>query len=141
MFFVFNSIPHRYKTQEMCDSVVSEVPFLIAYCLDKYKTQRMCDEAVDDCLAAVKLIHDWFFTIKMIKELFTALYADENILCFREDSGVVVFSCNEMGILNIDPKNIHLDNNFDEDDPDTIILIRISAWHIKFEKRNKLRKQ
>ena len=44
-----------------CVSVASEDPFLIAYCLDKYKTQRMCDKAVDDCLAAVKLVHDWFF--------------------------------------------------------------------------------
>ena len=31
------------KTQEMCDRVVSEDPFLIVYCLDKYKTQRRCD--------------------------------------------------------------------------------------------------
>ena len=30
----------------------------------------------------------------MIKELYTALYADENILYFNEDSSNVVFSCN-----------------------------------------------
>ena len=30
-----------------------------------------------------------------------------------------------MGILNIDLNNISLDNNFDEDDPDTIIVIRL----------------
>ena len=40
----------------------------------------MCDEAADDSLAAFKLIPDWFGTSKMIKKLFTALYADENIL-------------------------------------------------------------
>ena len=33
-----------------------------------------------------------------------------------------------MCILN----NINLDNNIDEDDPDTIILVRCLAWHIKF---------
>ena len=38
-----------------------------------------------------------------------------------------------MGILNINIDNINLDNNFDEDDPDAIILIRLSAWHTKFE--------
>ena len=38
----------------------------------------------------------------MIKKLYTALYGDENILYFDKDSGNVVFSCNEMGILNID---------------------------------------
>ena len=42
------------------------------------------------------------------------------IFYFNEDSGNVVFSFNEMGILNIDLNNINLDNNFDEDDPDTI---------------------
>ena len=51
-----------------------------------------------------------------------------------------LFSCNEMGILNIDLNNINLDNNFDEDDSDNIILIRLLAWHIKFEKCKALRK-
>ena len=32
-----------------------------------------------------------------------------------------------MGILNIDLNNINLDNNFDEDDPDAIILIKLLA--------------
>ena len=68
------------------------------------------------------------------------MYADENTLCFNEGSGNVVFSCNEMGILNIGLNNINLDNNFDEDYPDTIILIRLLAWHIKFEKRKTLKK-
>ena len=42
-----------------------------------------------------------------------------------------------MGILSIDLNNI---NNFDKDDPETIILIRLLIWHIKFEKRKALRK-
>ena len=66
----------------MSGKVVSEDPFLIVYCPDKYKTQRMCDEAVDDSLATFRLIPDWFVTSKIIKELYTALYADENILYF-----------------------------------------------------------
>ena len=73
----------------------------------------------------------------MIKKLFAALYSDENILCFTEDSDNVTFSCNGMGILNIDFKNINLDNNFDEDDPDTIILIRLLTWHLKNAKNLK----
>ena len=127
MFFIFVFILDGYKTQEMCDRVVFEDPFLVVCCPGKYITQEMCDEAVDDSLATLKLIPDWFVTSKIIKELFTALYADENALYFNEDSGNVIFSCNEMGI--------NLDNNFDEDDPDTIILIRLLDWHIKFEKR------
>ena len=90
----------------------------------------MCDEAVNDSLAAFKLVPDWFVTSKTIKKLFTALYADENILCFNEDSGNVVFFCNEMGILIIDLNNMKLDNNFYEDDSDTIILVRLLIWHI-----------
>ena len=35
-----------------------------------------------------------------------------------------------MDILNINLNNINLDNNFDEDDPHTIILIRLLAWHV-----------
>ena len=70
------------------------------------------------------------------------MYADENILYFNEDSSNVVFNCNGMGILNIDLKNINLnDINYEEDDPDTIILIRPLAWYIKFEKRKTLKKE
>ena len=36
----------------------------------------------------------------------------------------VTFSCNEMGILRVNLNNINLDNNFDEDDPDTTVPIR-----------------
>ena len=94
----------------------------------------MCDEAVDGSLAALKLIPDWFVASKMIKKFYTALQADENILHFNEDSGNIIFSCNKMGILDIDLNNINLDNNFDEDDADTILLVRLLAWLIKFEK-------
>ena len=58
-------------------TVVSEDPFLIVHSPDKYITQRMCDKAVDDSLAALKLIPDWFVTSKMIKKLYTVLYADK----------------------------------------------------------------
>ena len=59
----------------------------------------------------------------MIKKLYTALYADENIIYFKENFGNVVFSCNEMGILCTDLSNINLDNNFDVDNPKTFIFI------------------
>ena len=94
---------------------------------DKYITQKMCNEAVDDSLATLKLIPNWFVTSKIIKRPFTALYADENIIYFNEDSGNLVFKCNGMGIFNIVFNKINLDNDFNEDDPDTIIIIRIFA--------------
>ena len=87
----------------------------------------MCDEVIDVSLAALKLIPS-----KMTKKLYTALCVDENILHLNEDSGNVVFSCNEMDIFNIDLNNINLDS---------IILIRLLAWHIKFEKCKALKKR
>ena len=37
-----------------------------------------------------------------------------------------------MGILRIDLNNLRLDNNFNEFDPDTIILVKLLACHIRF---------
>ena len=62
----------------------------------------------------------------MIKNIFTVLYADENIIYFNEDSGNVVFSCNEISFPNIALNDINLDDtNYEEDDPDIIILVRL----------------
>ena len=85
----------------------------------------MCVEAVDDSLAALKLIPDFFVTCKIIQKLYTALYTDKNILYFNEDSGNVTFCCNEISNLTINLNNINPDNNFDEDDSDTVTLIRL----------------
>ena len=70
--FVFDSIPDKYKTQEICNLAVSLYFPFIVYCPCKYITQEMWDEAVNDSLAALKLIPDWFITSEMIKKLFTA---------------------------------------------------------------------
>ena len=51
------------------------------------------------------------------------------------------FFCNGMRILNIDRNNVNLDNNFDEDYSDTIVLIRLLAWHIRFEKCKAFKKE
>ena len=102
----------------------------------------MCDEAVDDSLAALKFIPDWFVASKMIKKLFIALYADQTIIYFTENSGDVIFSCYEMGILSIDLNSINLDDsNYDEDDLEIIIHVRFLAWHSKFVKRKALKKE
>ena len=51
-----------------------------------------------------------------------------------------------MGILSVDYNNIDLDDanyddtNYDEDDSETILRVRLLAWHIKFEKRKALKK-
>ena len=105
----WNLFLNTIRLKEMRYRAVSEDPFLIVYCRGKHVTQKMCDEAVDDCLPALTFIPDWFVTSKIIKKLFTALHANENILQFIEDSGNVVFISNELGILNI-VLNIILNN-------------------------------
>ena len=62
----------------------------------------------------------------MINKPFTALYTDENIFYFNEDSGDAVFNYSEMGIVNVDVNNIN-HHNFDEDYLDTIIIVRLLA--------------
>ena len=76
-----------------------------------------------------------------IKKLFTASYADENIIYFDQDSANVVFNFVEMSILDIDFNNINLDSNFDVDDPDTINHVTLLAWYIKLEKRKEFKKK
>ena len=81
----------------------------------------MCKKAVDDFLQALKFVPNWTVTSKRIKKLLTALYADENILYFNEDSGDIVFFGKEMCILGINLNDINFDDtNYDEDDPETI---------------------
>ena len=94
----------------------------------------MCDKAVDDYLGALKLIPDWSVTSKIIKQRYTVLYANDGLLFFDEDSDDVIFCCDEIGILCANLNNINLDNNFDGNNPDTIICIRLFARHSKFKK-------
>ena len=112
------------------------------YCPDKYKTQRRCDEAVVDSLAALKIIADWFVTSKMVKKIYIILYATDGLLFFDEDSGDVIFCTNEMGIFSVNYNDIIIDSNFNEDDPDTIILLS-GFWLgiVNFKKCKALKKR
>ena len=80
--------------------------------------------AIDDFQTALKFTLDWFVTSKMIKNLHNVLFADDNVIFFDEDSSNVTFSSDEMGVLNVDPNNIKLDDvNFHEDDLEIIIHV------------------
>ena len=46
LFFVFDSIPNKYKIQEICNLAISlHFPFIVD-CSDKCITQELCDEAI-----------------------------------------------------------------------------------------------
>ena len=76
----------------------------------------------------------------MIKNLYTALYADDVLLYLDENSGDTTFCCDEIGILSVNLNNINFHNNFNEDDPDTVILFRRLALHSKSKKCKALKK-
>ena len=47
-----------------------------------------------------------------------------------------------MGILNKALKNVNLDDiSYEEDDPDTIVFVRLLALHIKFGKLEAFKKE
>ena len=101
-----------------------------------------CVTKLYGCLTALNIVPDWPVTSKMIWKLFTALYADKNILYFNDDSSNATFCCNKMDILSVNLDNINFDDtNYEKDDPDSIILIRLLALHIKFERRHKTLKK
>ena len=92
----------------MCDNVVSDDSFMLKYRLDKCKTKKMCYKAINDFPQALRFVPDWFATSKIIKKLCNALFADDDILFFEEDSGNSTFSSDEMGIISVDLNNINL---------------------------------
>ena len=61
----------------------------------------------------------------MLEKHHNVLHADDDILFYNKDFDKVIFIANQRYILTVDLDKINLDNNnnFDEDDPDTIIHV------------------
>ena len=96
----------------------------------------MCHKAVGDCLAALKCVPFWLLQVKWLK-YFLLIYTQMKIYSILMKTLVnVTFCCNEMGIVIVNLNNInHDDTNYEADNPDTIIFIRIldsknSKWRI-----------
>ena len=72
----------------------------------------------------------------MLEKFHDALNANDDILFFDKDFSKVIFFANQIDILGIDLDKINIDdfNNFDKDDPETIIYVRLLAWRSKYEK-------
>ena len=100
--FVFDSVPHRNKTQERYDKVVSKDTFMLKYCLDRYKTLKICNIAVDTFLPTLEFVPDWFVTSKMIKKLYDDLFSNDDIVLVNEDSNCVILFSDEMGVRSVD---------------------------------------
>ena len=102
--------------------------FLIVYCPYGYKTQRAYDEAVDDCITALKFIPYCFVTSKMLEKSDDALHANDDLLSYNEDFDKVKFIANQRHIFAAGLTNLENDNNFNENDSDTIIHAKLLAW-------------
>ena len=62
----------------------------------------MWDEAVDDCLTALKFVPNCFVTKKMLKQLYDALFANDDIIFINKNSNNVKFVSSGMVILSVD---------------------------------------
>ena len=99
----------------MCCKVVSEIPVVLKYCLDKDKSQEMSNTAVDDFLPTLKFVPDWFVTNKMPERVHDTLLANDDILFFDEDFSNITFFGDEIGIFSVDLYELHINEiNFDE---------------------------
>ena len=76
----------------MYAKIISDDSFSLKYVPDQYKTEQMFDKAIDDFLPTLNFVPDWLVICKMIKNLFTALYVDVDILYFDKDFGNAVFN-------------------------------------------------
>ena len=69
-------------------------------------------------LPTLTFVSDCFVTKKMIKKLYTALFADDKVLFFDEYAGNVTIATDKISILRVNLNNIyHYDASFYKDDP------------------------
>ena len=129
VFFLFDSIPNRYKTQEICDKALSKEPLILKHCLDRYNTEEMCGKAIDVYLSALKFVPDWFVTNKMLEQFDDIAFSNDDMDLDSKDTNIVIFFSDGVGLDTIDLNNINLDDDkFDDDDPEGIIHNRLMAW-------------
>ena len=108
---------------------------MLKYCPDKLTPKKMCDKAIDACLPALNLVPLWFFRSKMIKKLHDDLFSNDDVILVNIDSNYVTLFSDEMGILSVDINNSSFDDvNFDKDDPETTIQVRLMAWCNRYKK-------
>ena len=134
--FVSNFVPGQFKTQKICDTVVSKEPFMLKCCPDKCKTQWICDKAVDFYLITLKFIADWFVTNKMLEKLDNSWFSNSDTFFHDVDSNIITFLTDDMGFNIVDVNNINLDDDsFDENHLETINHVRIMTWRKRLKRR------
>ena len=114
-------------TQKMCEKSVCERIYMLKYCQDRYKTHKLCEKAVDACLSALKFVVDWFVTPKMLGDLGNTVFFNGDIDLGNVDLGILKLFNEDMDFVNVNLDNVCLDDDFDDDNLDTIYLVKLLA--------------
>ena len=86
-------------------------------------------------------INEWFFTRKILEAFDNKLLPNEDLVFFNEDfNNKVTFIAKQRHVLSVGLDKINFDenDNFDEDDPYTVIHVKLFGWLSKFKKRKAL---
>ena len=81
-------------------------------------------------------------TSKIIENLDSAVFPNDDIVFDDLDSDFATFFCNDIGLNSITLYNINFDDdNFVACDPETISHIRLMAWYNRFKQRKACKKR
>ena len=86
-----------------------------------------------------QFVPDWLFTNKILEN--DVAFSNDDIDLRDIDSGIVTFLSVEIGVITMDFNNINLDDdNFNEDDLETIIHVRLMAWSNRYNQERQVKK-
>ena len=96
----------------------------------------MRNKAVDAFLPTLKFVSNRSVKNKMLKKLDDVVFSNDDIVFVNEDSDNVTFFRDDMGLIVIYLNKINLDDdNFDDDDSETIIYVRLMSWCQGYKQR------
>ena len=58
--YLLRYVLDQYKTQKMCDKVISENVGTLKYVPYCYKNQEMCNKAIDNYPRVLKFVPEWY---------------------------------------------------------------------------------
>ena len=101
----------------------------------------MCEEAVDACLPAMKFVVNWFVTPKMLEDLGSTVFFNSDIDRGNVDLGILTLLNDGMDFVNVNLNNVCLDDDFNDDDLDTICLVKLFTCCNRYKKCEAYKKE
>ena len=123
------------KNQKMCEKAVD-------ICVQKFFLKKKYINVVSInislkkyvkklfCLSTnIRICSWWLVKNKMLEKRDDVVFANDDIVFINWDYDNVSCFGDDMALVNINVNNVSLDDdNFDDDDPKTVIHVRIMAW-------------